>query len=241
MVICWAVRVAALATAGLIAAAGSLASAASAPRTFSGCAPVLCRPGLLAVGPYTTQNFVPGMRVTVPAGGWRSGEDSINEFRLEPPAHPDEHVRFWLDPHASTPCTDKVLPVVTSTPSGIVRWLRANSNVIVSAARQTTIAGGIAATSVDLDVSRRAPRCDPACPGPCIDYFLFRVPGLTEPFGTGLGSRVRLYFAPIGKPHHLLAVAVEASNSKEFAPLTASATTILTHLRLPAKLPPKRR
>ena len=191
---------------------------------------------------YVTRNFMPGLRVTVPAGGWRGGEDSSVELRLEPPGHLGEYIRFRLDPHASTPCTGRVLPVDLSTPARIVRWLRGNKNLTVSAPRRGTIAGALAAVSVDLDDSPSAPRCDPNCPpGPCIDYFRFPADGYTEPYGTGAGSPVRLYFASIRPPAHLFTIGIESPNQKEFAPLIASAAPIIASVRLPAKLPPKRR
>ena len=214
---------------------------------MSGCTPVkgfahLCRPGLLPAGTYVTRNFMPGLRVTLPAGGWRGGEDSSVELRLEPPGRSGEYLRFWLDPHASTACSDHVLPIDTSTPSRIIRWLRGNKNLTVSAPRRRTIARGLAAVSVDLDDSPSAPRCDPNCPpGPCIDYFLFPGDGYTEPYGTGAGSPVRLYFASVGPPAHLFTIGIESPNAKEFAPLIARAAPIIAGIKLPAKLPPERR
>lgn len=229
----------------LIGVLAPLAARASAPPA-RGCVPLktlphFCTPGLLPAGTYVTRNFMPGLRVTVPAGGWRGGEDSSLELRLEPPGHPGEYLRFWLDPHASTPCSDRLLSVDTTTPARVVSWLRGNKNLTVSAPRQTMIAGGLTALSVDLDDSATAPRCDPTCPpGPCIAYFLFPGDGYSESYGTGARSPVRLYFARIGPPAHVFTVGIESSGPKQFQPLIAEVASILAQVRLPTKLPPER-
>ena len=69
-------------TALLVIALVPFAARASVRQGASGCTPVkgfahLCRPGLLPAGTYVTRNFMPGLRVTVPAGGWR-GIRSVN-------------------------------------------------------------------------------------------------------------------------------------------------------------------
>jgi hypothetical protein len=222
------------------------ARAARAPESAAACNPVkhFCNAGVLTAGVYTTRYFVPGMRVTVPPGGWRSSEDSRLEFKLSPPNARNNDtlaIRFWIDPHASTPCSDKIVPIDITTPARVIAWLRGDKNLIVSNQRRATIAGHLAAVRVDLDVSASAPQCASACPGPCIDYFLFRALGGTEPYGTGRGQPVRLYFTEVGKPTHLFVVGVDAPNRKAFAILTASATKILASLRLPDHLPPGRR
>ena len=200
-------------------------------------------PGVLKPGVYTTRCFLPGMRIRLP-GGWQAVQDSTTEFKLTPPHSTDPDtpaLRFWVDPHASTPCTDKALPVDISTPTKVVDWLRRDRNVVVSTPSRTTIGRGLKALRVDLDTSARAPRCSSACPGPCVDYFLFRAPGVpTEPYGTGRGELVQLYFAHIAPPGHLLVFAVDTPNARTFRKLTASARSLLATVRMPAKLPPRR-
>src|SRR5262245_29717677 len=136
-------------------------------------------PGVLPGGAYVTHCLLPGMRVVVPAGGWASVHDSPIEFTLSPPqTAPSDPtpIHFWIDPHASTPCTDQFVSANLSTPARIVSWLKQNKNLIISGPRRTKIAGHIAALSVDLNTTAKAPRCSPSCPGPCIDYFLFKAP-----------------------------------------------------------------
>jgi hypothetical protein len=197
------------------------------------------------------------MRVDVPGSGWVSHQDSTTEFKLSPPgSDPDNPpvIRFWIDPRVSTPCTDRILPLELTTPASAVGWLRTNKNFAVLHTGRTTIAGHLAALTVDYDVSPSAPKCDPNCPSSCIDYFAFlggpqpdatdlaptHSPGIKDGFGTGAGDPVLLYFAHIGaaSASHLFVVGVETPNGKDRTRLRADAATMLAHLELPAELPP---
>ena len=247
----WQLRVVKVAGAGLlvIAAFALFGSAATPKAAARGAALRYCEVGVvLQAGVCRTRYFMPGMRVRVPSGGWQGGEDSPLEFKLYPPGQAlndkSPAIRFFLDPRASTPCTDVLLPVSMTTPSRVLHWMRGNKNMIVSAGQPLTIAGGVAATSVDLNVRPTAPRCDPACPNACFDYFLFKAPGAEQkPYGSGPGELIRLYFARIGPPSHVLMVGTDIGtprNKNLFASLNATAAKILATLRLPGALPPKR-
>jgi hypothetical protein len=251
----------AVVAATLFAGATTLARAAS--RSASNCNPgyKFCDPGKLHAGVYTTRYFLHGMRVNVPSSGWVSHQDSTTEFSLTPPgytgpstgANTPPIIRFWIDPRVGTPCTDKILPTKPTTPASAVRWLTTNKNFVVSGTGRTTIAGHLAALTLDYDVSPNAPKCDPSCPSSCIDYFDFlggpgpdstdvapgHTPGIKDGFGTGAGDPVRLYFAHIGQPSHshLFMVGVETPNGKDQAALRAAAATMLADLRLPTRLP----
>jgi hypothetical protein len=246
-----------VAVAVLLVAGASLASAAT--RTAVACNPTIkfCAPGHLRAGIYTTRYFLPGLRVNVPGRGWVSRQDSTTEFRLSPPGYPNPNttpvIRFWIDPRVGTPCTDIVLPYKMSTPARAVRWMTTNPNFVVASTGRATIAGHIPALRIDYDVSSKAPTCDPACGGPCIDYFNFlggpqpdatdlapgHTPGIKDGFGTGINDPVRLYFAHIGTPSHshLFVVGVETPHGNDLAPLRADASLMLANLRLPTKLP----
>jgi hypothetical protein len=191
---------------------------------------------------FTTVIFLPGMRVTTPVSGWSVGADSQTEFELYPPGRdPNDAataIRFWIDPHPSTPCTDQDLPVSIPTPARAVEWLQSNTNLVISNLKNVAIAGNLVGLRVDLNDSAAAPKCAPQCPGPCIDYFLFHAPGITDPYGTGLDEFVQLYFAQIGPPAHLFVVGVDTPNLRVFTDMTASAAEMLASLRLPDQLPP---
>lgn len=254
-------RTASVVTLAATALACALLTVAAGAATRSICNPLTeyCDPGRLHAGVYTTRYFLPGMRVDVPGSGWSSAQDSTTELKLSPPGYPDPTtaptIRFWTDPRVTTPCSDNVLPVDMTTPARAVRWLRSNKDMVVSVPKRTTIAGHLAALRVDLDVSPNAPQCHPSCPGPCIDYFGFfggtapdatdlapgHTPGIKDAFGSGRGELVRLYFAHIGPPSHLFVVGVDTPNGNGFAQVSAAAATMLTHLRLPTRLPPKQK
>jgi hypothetical protein len=233
----------------LLVALGASAAAGAGASMRSGTNPKCLRPGgdapgVLRGGVYVTRCFLPGMRVTVPRG-WAGIEDSPIEFKIQPDNAPNQDVpafRFWIDPHAAPACGVRFLPVDVSTPTKMVSWLKSNKNLIVTDVHRTTIAGHIPATSVELNVARRAPRCDPSCPAACIGYFIFRAPGITptDTYGTGPGEPVRLYFAQIGRPTHLFAFNVDTQNKHVFAKLSRVATRILATLRFPSKLPSRR-
>jgi hypothetical protein len=242
--------------AALLALSGALAAIAGADTPLAtGCNPLYeyCIPGALPAGGYTTQYFLPGMRVSLPGSGWSSPQDSTTELNLHPPGYSaSPSVRFWVDPRLSTPCSDKVIPVHITTPAEAVHWFRSNPNMIVSPPRRTTIAGHVAAVTVDVNLTASAPRCSPSCSGPCIDYFLFftgtgplatdaapgHTPGIKDLFGSGRGELVRFYFAEIAKPAHLFVIGVDTYNKHDFTALTPVASKLLARLQLPSKLPP---
>ena len=140
------VMLATVVVAGLAAAAAVGAGAGTSLRA-SDCAANV-GPGVLPGGAYTTRCLLPGMHLIVPAGGWTSLHDSPIEFTLSPPhtkySDPTP-IHFWIDPHASTPCTDDFVPADLSTPAKMISWLKQDKNLIGSGPRRPTIAGHIAA------------------------------------------------------------------------------------------------
>jgi hypothetical protein len=175
-----------------------------------------------------------GMQVTVPSAGWKVGEDHPGEFNVGSPG--GTSIKFWLDPIAANPGA-AVAPGVGRTPAALIRWLRGNPNFAVSPPKTRRIAGGLAALSVDLDVTATAPREDPGCPGPCITWFVFGEP---RPFGfgTGEGEPVRLYLATLGSgtSRHTFAVAVDTPSPAAFRKIAPVADRILASVKLPAKV-----
>jgi len=174
---------------------------------------------------YTTKVFMPGMQVTVPDAGWRIHQDHKGQFTVGPSNGPTIH--FWLDPIASTPKTDTPVAGVGRTAAALIAWLRHNPNFVVSSPVTRTIGAGLKMTSVDLDVSPNAPQVDPSCPGPCLDYFIFKG---EDPFGTGRGEPVRLYVAPLGG--HTLLIAIDVPSKGALKSAIQSSTHVLGSVRL---------
>jgi hypothetical protein len=189
---------------------------------------------------YKAQVFMRGMRVTVPGAGWTVYEDHPGEFNLadESGAANGTHIHFWLDPYAVTPHDIRVRGV-GRTPTALIAWLSSDHYLVVTAPTKVVLARGLATTSVDLDVAAAAPRSDPSCPGPCLDYFNFSGPNYEFGFGTGRGNPVRLYFATLRGANgtsHTFTIAIETPSARAFAAVLPVARKILASVRLPAKL-----
>jgi hypothetical protein len=97
-----------------------------------------------------------------------------------------------------------------------------------------TIGGKFPAIQLDLDTTATAPKCDPGCPGPCLDYFLLRGGGTTDTYGTGRGELVRLYIAQVGS--HVLIAGLDTLNKGSFNRLTPDTAAMMESLKLPAQL-----
>jgi hypothetical protein len=232
------------------------------------CGPGVCFPGPLPRGTYTTHNFLPGMTISVPTDGMSSCQDSSASFQLQPfTSHPyDASVFFWVNPHAVD--TDGVrVPGVPGTPEGLIGWFKRNPDLIVSAPTTRTIAGGIEASIVDVEVVKSTPLVstddDQACPGRAparaasglhvpLQYLEFGgvfgdttpSPGYGVGYGSSPGQKVRLYFAKIGTTEstaNTLVISIDAFHASDFPPLATTAETILNSLRLLAALPPSPR
>ena len=186
---------------------------------------------------YTAKFWLPGLKVVVPDAGWTIHEDQPGEFSLKSTAAlGGGYIHFWLDPHASGLLGAPLSRPVAVTPSALIKWLRSNPNLIVSAPTSRR-AAGTTMKSVKVDVSRRAPKEDPTCTTPCLTYFVFKGPGYNFPYGTARGEVVRLYLRTVkrsGRPH-TLAILVNA-RAKTFASVDRIATSILAKTQLPPDL-----
>jgi len=185
---------------------------------------------------YTTREFLPGMRVALPGANWTVHHDLPGLFSVlasRGSGHGTE-IFFWLDPIATAP-HGVILRKVGRTPAALIAWFRQDRNFVVSAPVTRRIAHGLAATSIDLNVAATAPREDPGCPTPCLTYFVF---ANADPYGTGHGEPVRLFFATIhaGKRAHTFAVAVDTPSAASFEAVIKPAGVILANVRLPASV-----
>lgn len=203
---------------------GLLAPSAGAASPAAGVIPLLtgCDPCNLAAGTYETSGqwaFLRGLQVTVPTG-WFSDEQDAGEFNLHPVGQPDDSVFFWKDlvatanDQAGTP-----LPGISGTATGLVAWLTANPDLIVTKPRPAMI-GQVPMVRVDVRVSTTAktPGGDgiPSasaefgdCPAdPCVGFL--RDPKHWDgPFAIARGDIARLYFGIIGPASDLHAFVVE--------------------------------
>lgn len=186
---------------------------------------------------YTAKVWLPGLKVVVPDAGWTIYEDQPGEFSLKSPAALGEGgIHFWLDPHASGLLGAPLSRPVAVTPSALIKWLRGNPNLRVSAPTSRR-AAGTTMKSVKFDLSRRAPKEDPTCTTPCLTYFVFRGTGYDFTFGTARGEVVRLYLRTVKRSGHAhtLAILVSAP-AKTFASVDRIANSILARTQLPPDL-----
>jgi hypothetical protein len=165
------------------------------------------------------------MKVTVPTDGWTVFEDHPGEFNLSAPAPgamTGTNIHFWLDPYAST-MNDQPSHGVGTTPTALIAWLKSEPVFHVSAVSRRRIAGRIRAMSLDLEATTPA------------DYFAFRGPDYSFPYGTGPGEPVRLYFATLGSSAnaHTFVISIDAPSAKAFAAVVPTAENIIASVKVP--------
>ena len=185
-----------------------------------------------------TSSFIPGLTITLPAG-WQSDEEDAGEFNLFRTDHPNDALKLWKDvAPVTSDGTTTLIAGVPRTAAGLSGYLRGNPDFIVSKAAETTIAGGLPATTYVVGVSKTAKFTDPGCPvfPHCADL-------LTDPdhwgpnvYGIGAPEVVRLYLATVGSgaDAHLFVVALDAPDDAELARFTTVAQPIISSIRLPA-------
>ena len=215
------------------------ASASATPTTTPAAQPSV-KPKLTQT--FISQRFRPRVTVRAPSG-WSVGFDNGHAFGLTSAGRTRtaDQVAFFLDPYASAGDgrhpDGEPLTGVSRTPSGLVAWLRANPDLI--ATRPSTTRFGrpvLSARSIDIDLSAKAPKEDPHCPGPCISYLAFRGPGYKFPYGTGRGEPARLYFAliRIGTEVHTLAITVDSPSKATFRQVLPAASAMVKSLSIDA-------
>ena len=192
---------------------------------------------------FSSKRFRPRVTVRAPSG-WTVHIDNGHAFALTSAGgiQAADQIGFFLDPYASAGDGPKrpggsLLTLVSRTPTGLVNWLHANSALITTQPTTTRVGRPVlTARSIDVDLSAKAPKEDPHCPGPCIVYLAFRGPGYRFPYGTGRGEPARLYFAMvrIGSESHTLAITFDSPSRRTFNQDLPAATAIVQSLRVDA-------
>ena len=199
-----------------------------------------CNPCNLAAGTYATSGqyaFLRGLQVTVPAG-WFSDEQDAGEFNLHPVGQPDDSIFFWKDlvPTADDQAGTQLAGVSGSAP-GVLAWLTANPDLIVTKPRQTMI-GQVPVATVDVRVSHTAktPKNSDCHADPCV-WFLRDMKHWDHPFAIAQGDIARFYFGTIGQASdpHTFAVEIEGRgfDAPALDAFTKSARPILDSLVIP--------
>ena len=191
----------------------------------------------------SSKRFRPRVTVRAPSG-WTVTIDNGHAFVLRSAGgtRTSDQIGFFLDPYASAGDGPKhpggaPLTGVSRTPLGLVAWLRANPELI--ATRPSTTRFGrpvLTARSIDIDLSAKAPKEDPHCPGPCLSYLAFRGPGYKFPYGTGRGEPARISFAliRIGSEVHTLVITVDSPSKATFRQVLPAAAAMVKSLKIDA-------
>ncbi len=219
-------------------------ASSSVPASIPGCSPEcssgISNPGDLPQGRYTTSYFFDGHLTVFFPAGWVSQEDQPVEFNAAPKAEAGTHeVRFWADPFpvvlnkAGTPVR---VAGVAMNAAAVVRWLRANPDLQVSASHDAEIGRGrLPATMVDVAISHNAANEDPGCPARvCVVLFSWPNAGQNS-FGWGGQTIVRLYLADVaygGKPH-LFVVEADMGRPAELGAFAPAVERLLASVRAP--------
>ena len=171
--------------------------------------PVIVEPAL-PLG-FTSHSFKPQLRVRAPTG-WALRSDATTGFTVGSPG--GATLQFRLDPRATS-------AAVSTTPTGLSRWLQKLHGLSVAAA-QTTLFGSPVLTSTPLDLSAPAA------------FTYLRAPG--RDLRIDPGQRVRVYLAPIriGSLSHTLAIVLTAPSAHAFHKALPVAGAIMKHLNVHA-------
>ena len=186
---------------------------------------------------HTSSLFFEGGFTATYGPEWTIHEDSPTEYSIERNAS-DYRLIFWKDVH---PTVAKhgldVVPGVPQTTAGLLTWLRANPNLVVASAGQSTIGSSIPATAVDLSVSPSAVNDDPGCPDkPCANFLGY--PGWGEPYGLAGKAVTRFLLADVVRndgSKHVLVFAIEAESKADLTARLAVAQPVIATVQLPVK------
>jgi hypothetical protein len=168
---------------------------------------------------------------------WTIHEDSPTEYAIERNGS-EYRLIFWKDVHP-TVAKHNIDPVqgVSQTTKGLLTWLRANPNLVVTPVAQSTIGSSIPATAVDVSVSPTAINDDPQCPEkPCANFLGY--PGWDGPYGMAGKSVTRFLLADVVRDDgskHVLVFAIEARSKADLQARLSVAEPVIATVQLPVK------
>jgi hypothetical protein len=204
--------------------------------------------GTYVLGPGTV---APGLRFTVPAGGWTINHVTPAEVNLIPPgdhgAHGDR-MGLWVDPipvHPDGPDYGTALTRTSPAPHDLIGSFESESAFTTTSARSVVL-GDFPARSLDLRASATANSPDPDCPvAPrCVNVFTTAVWLPTDPprgggIGIGGDETLRLNIGAIrtGGARHTFVVALDAIDPADLAAFQVIAAPIEDSIRVPSRCP----
>jgi hypothetical protein len=190
----------------------------------------------------------PGLRLTVPAGGWTINHVTAAEVNLIPPgahgAHGDR-MGMWVDPIPVQPDGPMFGTPLTRTPPSphdLITSLESQGAFTTTPARPVVLGHTFPAKSLDLRASATAHSPDPDCPAAprCVNVFTTAVWLPTDPpTGGGIGIagdetlRLNVGGVRIDGARHTLIVGLDAITPADLAAFQVIAAPIEHSLRVP--------
>ena len=207
------------------------------PDPIDGCVPScnqpgLSRPGALDPGPYETQWFFGGEMVITLDEPWGVHEDSTGEFALELNSDPTMLLLFWEDVY---PVVDEQrVHGVPMTTDGLLRWMRDDPRLDVSAAHRGVI-GHVDATVVDVSIAKDAKNDDPGCPTDVCALWL-GFPQWEGSWGIAEPQVQRFYLSDVtyGGETHLFVAVVYPDDPADMETFLPHAKEVIASVKVPA-------
>jgi hypothetical protein len=255
-------RVAATSTLSLAVAASTALSAAQPAVAATGSPPHQQDAQVLAHNACTDENpchvsgtyvlgegtVAPGLRFTVPAGGWTINHVGSGEVNLIPPGEHGAHgdrMGLWVDPIPVQPDgPDYGTPLTRTPPSphGLISSFESQSAFTTTPPHRVVLGHSFPATSLDLQASATANSGDPECPvAPrCVNVFTTAAWLPTDPpLGGGIGIagdetlRLNIGAIRLNGARHTFVVGLDAIDPADLAAFQVLAAPIEDSLRVP--------
>jgi hypothetical protein len=190
----------------------------------------------------------PGLRFTVPAGGWTINHVTAAEVNLIPPGEHGAHgdrMGLWVDPipvQPDGPSYGRPLTPTPPSPHALVASFESQSAFATTRPRHVTLGRTFPAESLDLQASATANTGDPDCPSAprCVNVFTTAVWLPTDPpvgGGIGIGGdetlRLDIGAIRVHGERHTFVVGLDAIDPADLAAFQAVAAPIERSLRVP--------
>lgn len=214
-------------------------SFAPVPDPIQGCVPScnqagLSQPGAVDPGPYETQWFFGGEMVITLDEAWGVHEDSTGEFALELGSDPAFLLLFWEDVYPVV--HERRVRGVPMTTDGLLRWMRDDPRLAVSAPHQGEIGDGISATIVDVSIAAAAKNDDPGgCPTDVCALWL-GFPQWEGSWGIARPQVQRFYLSDVayGGKTHLFVAVVYPDDPADMETFLPHAKDVIDSVQVPA-------
>ena len=185
--------------------------------------------GLLAPGPYHSEDFASGFAFTIAKAGWQNREEVAWVLPLLPIDHPGDALVFFRNPRVSADDGSVLSSVAADVPS-MLAWFAANPSLEMTKPVDVNI-GGLAGTQFDISVAKGAANTDASCPVRVCQAILAGQAAPGQSWGWGLAGieKERIYL--LTDATGTIAVVVDSVDGASFDDLTSRASEILATVK----------